>query len=71
MLDAVVSFMWPEGMARQTYIGDDIGVSRPPDARELVFETRDGYMTAGTVAPGRWSARTGSRTGASSPRRAW
>jgi crotonobetainyl-CoA:carnitine CoA-transferase CaiB-like acyl-CoA transferase len=56
MLDAVVSFMWPEGMARQTYIGPDVGLSRPPEARELVFETRDGYMTAGTVAPREWEA---------------
>jgi crotonobetainyl-CoA:carnitine CoA-transferase CaiB-like acyl-CoA transferase len=56
MLDAVVAFMWPEGMARHTYLGDDIGLSRPPDVRDLVFETADGYMTAGTVALREWHA---------------
>jgi len=56
MLDAVIAFMWPEGMARHTFIGKDIGHSRPPDVRDLVFETRDGYMTAGTVAHREWVA---------------
>ncbi|MGH0038316.1 MAG: CaiB/BaiF CoA transferase family protein [Myxococcota bacterium] len=56
MLDAVVAFMWPEGMARHTYLGGDVGRSRPGEARELVFETRDGFMTAGTVALREWHA---------------
>jgi len=56
MLDAVVAFLWPEGMARYTYLGDDVGQSRPGEARELVFETRDGFMTAGTVALREWRA---------------
>ena len=56
MLDAVVSFLWPEGMARHTYIGDDIGHSRPREVRDLVFQTLDGYMTAGTVAHREWVA---------------
>jgi crotonobetainyl-CoA:carnitine CoA-transferase CaiB-like acyl-CoA transferase len=56
MLDAVVSFMWPEGMARYTYMGDGIGQSRVPERRDLVFETKDGYMTAGTVALREWQA---------------
>lgn len=56
MLDAVVAFLWPEGMARHTYVGDDVGHSRPSEARELVFETRDGFMTAGTVALREWQA---------------
>jgi len=50
MLDATVAFLWPEGMARHTFVGDDVGRSRPTDARELVFETQDGFMTCGTVA---------------------
>ncbi len=39
MLDAVVSFLWPEGMARHTFVGEDIQAGRPPDVRDLVFET--------------------------------
>jgi crotonobetainyl-CoA:carnitine CoA-transferase CaiB-like acyl-CoA transferase len=54
MLDAVISFLWPEGMARHTFIGPDISVSRPPDVRDLVFETADGYITVGVVSDAEW-----------------
>ena len=54
MLDAVVSFLWPEGMARHTLIGRGIGASRPSDVRELVYETTDGFITAGAVSDGEW-----------------
>jgi crotonobetainyl-CoA:carnitine CoA-transferase CaiB-like acyl-CoA transferase len=56
MLDAVVAFHWPEAMVRHTFVGDDIGPSRPPDTRDLLFETADGFMTAGTVALREWQA---------------
>jgi len=56
MLDAVVAFMWPEGMAYHTYVGDDVAHLKPPDRRELVFETVDGHMIVGTVAHREWVA---------------
>ncbi len=56
MLDAVISFLWPEGMARQTFIGDDIAPTRPPDTRDLVFKTLDGFITAGAVTDREWKA---------------
>ena len=56
MLDAVVAFLWPEGMARHTFVGDDIGSARPSETRDLVFETSDGFMTAGAVALREWQA---------------
>ncbi|MFQ5698451.1 MAG: CaiB/BaiF CoA transferase family protein [Myxococcota bacterium] len=59
MLDAVVAFLWPEGMARHTFIGADVGLSRPREVRDLVFETKDGFMTAGTVALREWQAFCG------------
>jgi crotonobetainyl-CoA:carnitine CoA-transferase CaiB-like acyl-CoA transferase len=58
MLDAMVSFLWPEGMARYTFIREDED-ERPKavaQVRDLVFETADGYMTAGTVANREWEA---------------
>ncbi len=54
MLDALVAFMWPEGMARHTFLGKDVGVSRPREVRDLVFETRDGWITAGAVSNAEW-----------------
>ncbi len=56
MLDAVVEFMWPEGMAYHTFVGDDVAHVKAPDRRELVFETRDGFMIVGTVAHREWLA---------------
>ena len=56
MLDAVVEFMWPEGMAYYTYLGEDVKNATPPERRDLVFDTKDGYMIAGTVAHREWVA---------------
>ena len=50
MLDAVVGLMWPEGMAYHTFVGDDVAGARAPDRRDLVYETRDGFMIVATVA---------------------
>ena len=55
MLDAVVSFLWPEGMASHTFVRNDKTVSRPPDTRDLIFETADGYITAGAMSNKEWA----------------
>ena len=57
MLDAVIAFLWPEGMARHTFIGSAPVVVRP-DARDLVFETADGYLTVGAVSDAEWAGLT-------------
>ena len=57
MLDATVSFLWPEGMTEYTFVrdGDELGrQSRKPHLRELLFETSDGFITAGTVSDREW-----------------
>ncbi len=57
MLDAMISFLWPEGMMQYTFVrGDDeagreAGYSQVP---ELLFETSDGFITAGTVSDREW-----------------
>ena len=58
MLDAVVSFLWHEGMTQYTFMGPDIGVARPPDTRDLIFETADGYITAAAVSDKEWQGMT-------------
>ncbi len=55
MLDAVIAFLWPEAMARYTLIGPDSGVIRPETARDLIFETTDGYITVGAVSDAEWA----------------
>ena len=50
MLDAVIAFMWPEGMAYHTFVRDDGETLKPVERRDLVFPTADGHMIASTVA---------------------
>lgn len=54
MLDATISLLWPEGMARQTFLSDTGRLGRPALAQDLVFETADGYLTAGAVSDAEW-----------------
>jgi crotonobetainyl-CoA:carnitine CoA-transferase CaiB-like acyl-CoA transferase len=54
MLDAMIAFLWPEGMAGYTWIGKETERARPQLAQDLVFETADGYITAGAVSDAEW-----------------
>ena len=54
MLDAVVAFIWPESMAASTFAGPEKAITRPPNTRDLVFQTTDGYITCGAVSDSEW-----------------
>lgn len=54
MLDAMISFLWPEGLVQLTFPGGEKSSSRSQLAQDLVFETADGYMTAGAVSDIEW-----------------
>jgi len=54
MLDAVIAFIWPESMAGFTFAGPEKAISRPPNTRDLVFQTADGYITCGAVSDSEW-----------------
>jgi crotonobetainyl-CoA:carnitine CoA-transferase CaiB-like acyl-CoA transferase len=53
MLDATIAFLWPEGMALQTF--PDLGVKPPTPGPDLVFRTADGYLTAGAMSDVEWA----------------
>ncbi len=55
MLDAMVAFLWPEGMAAYTFL-DDVREGRRAGrlAQDLVFETADGFITVGAVSNDEW-----------------
>jgi crotonobetainyl-CoA:carnitine CoA-transferase CaiB-like acyl-CoA transferase len=55
MLDAVISFILPESMAGYTFIGPDRAITRPPNTRDLIFQTADGYITCGAVSDSEWA----------------
>ena len=52
MLDAMVSMLWPEGMVPFTVIAD--GGTLPPPSHDRIFQTSDGYITAGSVSDSEW-----------------
>ena len=62
MLDATISFMWPEGMMRLTVVGDEPDGEIGQIAQDLVYKTTDGYITRrGNVecSVGRYVSRLG------------
>lgn len=55
MLDAMIAFLWPEGLAGQTFAGDrKAGSERSSLAKDLIYQTLDGYITAGAVSDVEW-----------------
>ncbi len=54
MLDTMVAYLWPEGMAGYTFIGKEVKASRAQFAQDLIFQTTDGYITAGAVSDAEW-----------------
>lgn len=54
MLDTMVAYLWPEGMAGFTFIGKEVKAARAQFAQDLIFETTDGYITAGAVSDTEW-----------------
>ncbi|MCP4069720.1 MAG: CoA transferase, partial [Phycisphaeraceae bacterium] len=58
MLDAMISLAWPEGYAGQTFVGSEVDMPRNALAQDLVFETKDGFMTTGAVSDSEWKGLT-------------
>src|SRR3984893_9553406 len=54
MLDAMISYLWPEGMMQYTVVGSEATSADPNDRPDLVFKTSDGYLTAGTISDSEW-----------------
>src|SRR5450631_2227938 len=54
MLDVMLSYLWPEGMAQYTVVGAEPAATGPNERPDLVFKTTDGYITAGTLSDSEW-----------------
>jgi crotonobetainyl-CoA:carnitine CoA-transferase CaiB-like acyl-CoA transferase len=50
----MVAYLWPEGMAGYTFIGKEVKAARAQFAQDLIFQTTDGYITAGAVSDAEW-----------------
>jgi len=54
MLDAMIAYLWPEGMMQYTVVGAEATAADPNDRPDLVFKTSDGYITCGTISDSEW-----------------
>ncbi len=54
MLDAMIAYIWPEGMNKLTVIDDQQELRIGQFAPDLIFKTRDGYITAGAMSNDEW-----------------
>jgi crotonobetainyl-CoA:carnitine CoA-transferase CaiB-like acyl-CoA transferase len=55
MLETMLAFFWPEGMAGLTYADKEFDVTKSQGTMDLVYKAHDGYITAGAVTNKEWS----------------
>jgi len=54
MLDATVAFLWPEGMQGLTFAEKEADVRKTFSSIDLIYETRDGYITISVISDKEW-----------------
>jgi len=54
MLETMLAFFWPEGMGGLTYADREFDVTKEQGTMDLIFETLDGFITAGAVSNKEW-----------------
>jgi crotonobetainyl-CoA:carnitine CoA-transferase CaiB-like acyl-CoA transferase len=50
----MLAFFWPEGMGGLTYAEREFDVTKEQGTMDLIFETQDGFITAGAVSGKEW-----------------
>jgi crotonobetainyl-CoA:carnitine CoA-transferase CaiB-like acyl-CoA transferase len=55
MLDTLIAFFWPEQMAGLVYKDREVDVTNTGGSMDLIYQTLDGYITAGAVADKEWA----------------
>ena len=55
MLDTVLSFMWASDMGGLTFADQPTGHQEAASFIDLIYETRDGYMTVSTMSDKQWA----------------
>ena len=56
MLDSILNFLWASDMGGQTYVDEPVGNQEAASFIDLIYETRDGYMTISTMGNKEWAA---------------
>ena len=58
MLDAVLAFLWASDMGAQTYVGEKVSQRAAASFIDLIYETKNGFMTAAVMTNKEWAALT-------------
>ncbi len=56
MLGATIAFFWPEGMNGLTFAEQQVDHSKNFSSLDLVYESKDGFITLSTVSDKEWKA---------------
>jgi crotonobetainyl-CoA:carnitine CoA-transferase CaiB-like acyl-CoA transferase len=56
MLDAVLAFLWASDMGAQTYVEKPGAARAAASFIDLIYETKDGFMTAAVMGDKEWAA---------------
>ncbi len=59
MLDAVLAFLWPSDMGAQTFVDGRLPDQRAASFIDLIYQTRDGYMSVAVMSDREWAALAG------------
>lgn len=55
MLDAMIAFLWAEGLVALTFPGGEKHAARAQLSQDLIYKTQDGYITVGAVSDDEWN----------------
>jgi len=55
MLDSMLAFFWPEGMAGLVYGEKQFDVRKLQGSQDLIYKAKDRYLTAGAVSDAEWA----------------
>jgi crotonobetainyl-CoA:carnitine CoA-transferase CaiB-like acyl-CoA transferase len=56
MLDSVIAFLWSSDMGGQTFVGREVSEQRAATFIDLIYETKDGYISVSTMTNAQWEA---------------
>jgi crotonobetainyl-CoA:carnitine CoA-transferase CaiB-like acyl-CoA transferase len=55
MLEAMLAFLWSSDMGSQTFVGDEPAPQERASAIDLIYETKDGYITLAALTDRQWA----------------
>ena len=54
MLDSIIAFLWSSDMGGHTFVGREVSEQRAATFIDLIYETKDGYITVSTMTNAQW-----------------